>query len=47
MRESSRELIFTQYPPMGPMAVDFVACTEGPGAGIPTEGTLCRDAATD
>ena len=44
MRESSGELIFTLYPPK---ADGFVACQGIGGGGLPTEGTLCTDGATD
>ena len=44
MRESSGELIFTQFAPMGG---GFVRCPGIEGGGLPTEGTLCLDGAAD
>jgi hypothetical protein len=44
MRESSGELIFTQFAPKGD---GFVRCPGIEGGGLPTEGTLCLDGAAD
>jgi hypothetical protein len=41
-RESSGELIFTQFAPKG---AGFVRCPGVEGGGLPTEGALCLDGA--
>ena len=45
MRESTGELIFTEYAPKGDGFV--VPCPGIEGGGLPTEGTLCLDGAAN